>query len=73
MLNLKLQEYVGDYYSINDTLEITPIAKAKTKELVKVLLNSQNSLFVDVEQVQCTMVELYDVKPKGNSDSIFFP
>lgn len=65
MLNLKLGEYVGDYHSINNTLEVPATAKSKAKDPIKVRLNDNNSLFVDVEQVQRTMVELYNVTHKG--------
>lgn len=65
MLNLKLTEYVGEYYSLNETLVVPASAKATSKELVKVCLNEMNSLFVDVEQVQRTMVQLYGLTPSG--------
>jgi hypothetical protein len=66
MLNLKLSEYVGKYYSIVSTVEVTPPPKSKSKDLVKVSLNEFNSIFVEVEQVQRTMVELYEITPSGN-------
>jgi hypothetical protein len=65
MLNLKLSEYVGEYYSLTESLEIPPIRNSKDKESIKVSLNENNSIFVDVEQVQCTMVELYGITPEG--------
>jgi hypothetical protein len=65
MLNLKLTEYVGEYYSLNETLVVPASAKATSKEPVKVCLNEMNSLFVDVEQVQRTMVQLYGLTPSG--------
>lgn len=71
MLNLKLSEYVGKYYSIVSTLEVTPPPKSKSKDLVKVSLNEFNSIFVDVEQVQRTMVELYEITPSGNHQAFF--
>jgi hypothetical protein len=71
MFNLKLSEYVGKYYSIVSTLEVTPPPKSKSKDLVKVSLNEFNSIFVDVEQVQRTMVELYEITPSGNHQASF--
>lgn len=65
ILNLKLQEHIGKYYSINDTMEILPTSKAKTKGHVTVSLNNRNLLFVNVEHVQHIMVELYDITPEG--------
>ena len=59
MLNLKLSQYVGEYYSINETLMVPPSVKSAKKEPVKVTLNEMNSLFCDIEQVQRTMVLLY--------------
>jgi hypothetical protein len=71
ILNLKLDEYVGEYYSIEDTLEIQPPSKSKKKEPIKVILNDSNTLFVDLERVQQTMVKMYDITPKGNFYYIF--
>ena len=65
MLNLKLGDYVGEYYLINNTLEVPATAKSKTEDPIKVKLNDNNSIFVDVEQVQRTMVELYNVTVEG--------
>jgi hypothetical protein len=63
LLNLKLQEYVGEYYPIISTLKASPTGN--NKEHVLVSLNEYNSLFTDVEQVQRTMVELYGITPQG--------
>ena len=65
MLNLKLLEYVEDYYCINETLMVPPSAKSAKKEPVKVTLNEMNLIFCDVEQVQCTMVLLYGITLDG--------
>ena len=71
MLNLKLSEYVGKYYSIVSTMDVTPPPKSKSKDLVKVSLNEFNSIFVDVEQMQRTMVELYKITPSCNHQASF--
>jgi len=65
MLNLKLREYVGKYHSINNSLEVPPTVKCKSKDPIQVKLNDNNSFFVDVKQVQRTMVELYDITVEG--------
>ena len=65
MLNLKLGDYVGEYYSINNTLEVPATAESKIEDPIEVKLNDNNSIFVDVEQVQRTMVELYNVTVEG--------
>lgn len=65
MLNLKLLEYVGEHYSINESLMVPPSAKSTKKEPVKVTLNEMNSLFCDVEQVQRTMVRFYGLTLDG--------
>jgi len=65
MLNLKLNEYIGEYYSLNETLVVPTSIEAKSKDPVKVCLNEMNSLFVNVEQVQQTMVQRYTLTPSG--------
>lgn len=70
MLNLKLVEYVGEYYSLNETLVVAPTAKSSNKEPMKVCLNEMNSIFVDVEQVQRTMVLLYGFTEFGKPTSL---
>lgn len=57
-LNSKFRDFVGDYYSINNELEIPPNSKSKKKESTRLKLNDNNSLFVDIEGVQKTMVNL---------------
>jgi len=63
-LNSKFKDFVGEYYSINNQVVISPFAKSKKKESVKLKLDEFNSLFVDVEQVQRTMVNLYRITPE---------
>ena len=65
LLNLKLNEYIGEYYSLTESLEVPPTRNSKDKESIKVSLNKNDSIFIDVEQVQCTMVELYGITPEG--------
>jgi len=69
-LNLKLLEYVGAYYSICDILEVVAPNKAKNKEPIRVRLNDSNNFFVDVEQVQRTMVDLYNFTLEGMNFSL---
>jgi hypothetical protein len=64
-MNAKLRDFVGDYYSISNILEIQPSTKSKKKETVRVELTTKNSFFVDVEMVQRTMVALYNFTPEG--------
>ena len=54
-MNGKLWAFVGDYYSINNILEIQPSTKSKKKEIVQVESTTKNSFFVDVEMVQRTL------------------
>jgi len=67
MLNFKLREYVGEYSHITDNINVAPSKKSTNKNLVKVELNEFNSFFADVEQVQRTMVDLYDITLEGTS------
>ena len=65
-LNSKLHEFVGEYYHIDDNLVIPPNSKSKKKKPQQIVLNEMNSIFVDVEAVQRTMVRLYEIAPEGN-------
>lgn len=70
-LNSKLKDLVGDYYSIDNTLELVtqvPTTKGKKKksEIERVVLTSKNSLFVDIKAVQRSMVKLYGFTTEGN-------
>ena len=64
-MNSKLIDFVGEYYSINNSLEILQDSKSKKKEPIHVKLTENNSLFVDIEQVQRTMVQSYHITPTG--------
>jgi len=55
-LNSKLKDLVGEYYYIDNTLEIesqVPVTNAKGRkkksEVTRVVLAKKNSLFVDIE------------------------
>lgn len=75
-MNAKLADFVGEYYPIINTLEIPPAPRSKKKESMLIELNEHNSLFVDVETVQKTMVQLYKFTPAGMFNfhsSLFFP
>ncbi len=72
-LHSKLKDLVGDYYHINSTLEIQSKAsmtstkgKKRKAEITRVILTAKNSLFVDIEHVQRTMVKLYGFTTEGN-------
>jgi len=72
-LNSKLKDLIGEYYYIDSTLELVaqvPVTNAKGKkkksEITRVVLTSKNSLFVDIEVVQRTMVKLYGFTTEGN-------
>jgi len=60
-LNSKLEDMIGQYYHIENTLVIPPSAKSKSKEPLQIILSARNSFFVDVETVQRTMVKLYGI------------
>ena len=64
-MNLKLRDYVGDYYAIRNTLEILLGSRAKNKDLEHLALNENNSIFVDVKAIQRTMVTLYRITLLG--------
>lgn len=69
MLNLKLYDYIGDYYFLTDSNTFPPVTKSKARskenEIIKVSLNQYNNIFADVEQVQRTMVELDGITHEG--------
>ena len=67
MLNAKLHEYVGEHHCLNETIMVSASARSTKKEPVKVVLNDMNSFFCDVEQVQRTMVHLYDITIAGDT------
>ena len=65
MLNLKLAEFIGDYYSLTESNTFPLPTKSKEKDFVIVSLNQYNNICADVEQVQRTMVELYGITVEG--------
>lgn len=69
-LNSKLTDFVGQYYSINNSIEFPVGSKSKKKEPVKIKLTSHNSLFCDIEAVQRTMVLLYQITLAGKCNLI---
>ena len=71
-LNLKLKDLVGHYYHIDSTLELVAQAlvtngkgRKKKSDISRVVLTTKNSLFVDIEVVQRTMVKLYEFTTEG--------
>lgn len=62
-MNAKLKEFVGDYYSINDTMET--LSRPKSRKNERIELNNHNSFFVDIEAVQKTMILLYKITTSG--------
>ena len=65
MLNLKLAEFIGNYYSLTESNTFPLPTKSKEKDFVIVSLNQYNNICADVEQVQRTMVELYGITVEG--------
>ena len=66
-MDSKLEDMSGGHYHIEETLVISPPAKSKSKETVKIVLSARNSFFVDVETVQRMMVRLYGITNSGMS------
>ena len=71
-LNSRLKDLVGDYYHIDSMLELVASAsvtngkgKKKNPDISRVVLTTKNSLFVDIEVVQRTMVKLYKFTIEG--------
>jgi len=65
-MNSRLEDLIGSYSHIDNTLLIPPSSKQKA-DPIKLVLLSKNSFFVDVESVQKTMVRLYGITPEGIS------
>jgi hypothetical protein len=63
--NSKLHEFVEEYYSLHNTMEIPRAQNSTNKKPLRITLNDQNNLFLDVECVQRTMVNLCNVTPEG--------
>jgi hypothetical protein len=71
-LNGNLRDLVGDYRHVSSVLEVrarTSKSKDKSKgkglKMEKIVLNDKNTMFVDIEAVQRTMVKLYGVTEAG--------
>ena len=67
-LNMKLKDFVGDYYHINNTHEVAPAmtsSKTKNEKDKMIVLNDKNTFFADIEVVQRTMVALYGITEEG--------
>ena len=67
-LNMKLKDFVGDYYHINSTHEVAPTrtsSKPKNQKDKMIVLNDTNIFFADIEVVQRTMVALYGITEAG--------
>ena len=61
-LNMKLKDFVGDYYNINNTHDVAPTrtsSKPKNLKDIMIILDDKNIFFADIEVVQRTMVALY--------------
>ena len=67
-LNMKLKDFVGDYYHINNMHEVAPArttSKTKNQKDKMIVLNDKNTFFADIEVVQRTMVALYGITEAG--------
>ena len=71
-LNGNLRNMVGDYKHVCNVLEVTTSSKNskdKSKEkglqIERIVLNDKNTMFVDIEAVQRTMVKLYGITQDG--------
>ncbi|KAG0595634.1 hypothetical protein M758_UG183700 [Ceratodon purpureus] len=63
-MNGNLKNYIGDYYHINNSWQIPVKAGEDPKKRntpTHLHLNENNTLFVDVETVQRSIVKLYDI------------
>jgi hypothetical protein len=70
-LNSNLRDFVGQYYHINNSLEVearkSRLEKGRAKGLQyeKIILTDKNTFFIDVEAVQRTIVQLYGISSEG--------
>jgi len=67
-MNGNLKNYIGDYYHINNSWQIPVKAGEDPKKRITpthLHLDENNTLFVDVETVQRSMVKLYDITLEG--------
>jgi len=69
-MNSNLKNYVGDYYHINNSLELLHDLNRKQDPKQKpgpthLHLDESNTLFVDLETMMKSMVHFYKFTPKG--------
>ena len=67
-LNMKLKDFVGDYYYINASQEVAPTrtsSKTRNEKDKMIVLNDKNTFFADIEVVQRTMVASYGITKEG--------
>jgi len=64
-MNSKLEDMIGSYSHIDNTLSIPQSSKLKHKDPIKLVMSPMNSFFVDIESVQKTMVRLFGITPAG--------
>jgi hypothetical protein len=60
-INSKLHEYIGEHYHIHTTIEYTLKSGTSRKQKDQLALNKKNSCFVDIEAVQKTIVNFYNI------------
>lgn len=66
--NAKLSNLIGEHQHIDNLFEVPAPAKSKLKEPIKITSSSKNSLLVDVEAVQRTIILLYGITPSELND-----
>lgn len=67
-MNLKLPQFIGDYYHIDGrrTIPEVRVGGKVVTAAKEVVLDSKNSLFVELEVVQRSMVMFYEMTTEGN-------
>ena len=72
-MNSKLPQFIGEYYSIEGRRMIPEVRVAGkvTTSAKEVILDSKNSLFVDLEVVQRLMVMFYEITVEGKRVTLF--
>jgi FtsZ-binding cell division protein ZapB len=67
-LNANLPQFIGDYYHIDGRMVLAAPKRTKTNVIPKeVILNDKNTLYVDLEVVQRSMVMFYGMTEAGNT------
>jgi len=64
-MNANFKDLVGDYYSLQCSIDIGMASKSKAKK--KFTLTEHNNFFCDLEAIQRTMVQLYKITPEGTN------